>query len=428
VKIALKVLSLLLALLIACLPVTYAAQLSLSYDANGNLVTGDGKYRVYNGLNQLSKVYNGTDASGTLLESYIYHPTEERILVKKQYYTNGTVNQTTYYLSPTFVRVVNASGVYDATYIYHEGQLVAQNVNGTKLFIHGNHEGSSSVVTNASGSVVENTTYSPFGDIVTGGTKTKFNYEGKEADTVVGDTDFHFRKYRPDLGTFTQPDNVIQNLYDPQSLNRYTFERNNPYKYIDSSGHLVYGVQASGEAAAGGGAALAGGGFVDIEPYSIKFYKFDSHPIKPGIGLGAAGSIDFIFGLFTSAEDMKGKSLMGAGSLGEGVGPGGSINFPGSTNFVSTYITLGGGYTFNVVPIQVYGGEMTSHVTPLFGNNNDAGSGSNSGTVRFTTIVTTSVKNSKGQSISLSMSAGFYQKYLAATRTSTSSSKGKGKA
>jgi hypothetical protein len=51
----------------------------------GGLTTKDDKYRVYNGLNQLSKVYNGTDTTGTLLESYIYHPTEERILAKKQY-------------------------------------------------------------------------------------------------------------------------------------------------------------------------------------------------------------------------------------------------------------------------------------------------------------------------------------------------------
>jgi len=26
---------------------------------NSNLITGDGKYRVYNSLNQLSKIYNG---------------------------------------------------------------------------------------------------------------------------------------------------------------------------------------------------------------------------------------------------------------------------------------------------------------------------------------------------------------------------------
>ena len=30
--------------------------LNLVYDANGNLVTGDGKYRVYNSFNQLAEI------------------------------------------------------------------------------------------------------------------------------------------------------------------------------------------------------------------------------------------------------------------------------------------------------------------------------------------------------------------------------------
>lgn len=35
---------------------------------------------------------------------------------------------------------------------------------------------------------------------------------------------------------FTQPDPKIQNVYDPQSLDRYMFVRGNPYKYIDPTG------------------------------------------------------------------------------------------------------------------------------------------------------------------------------------------------
>lgn len=36
---------------------------------------------------------------------------------------------------------------------------------------------------------------------------------------------------------FTQPDTVTPDRYDPQLLNRYAFERNNPYKYTDPTGH-----------------------------------------------------------------------------------------------------------------------------------------------------------------------------------------------
>ncbi len=63
--------------------------------------------------------------------------------------------------------------------MYHEGQLVAQNVNGKKTFIHTSHEGSSTVVTNSSGAIIENTTYSPYGEVLTGGTASKLGCEGK---------------------------------------------------------------------------------------------------------------------------------------------------------------------------------------------------------------------------------------------------------
>jgi RHS repeat-associated protein len=227
-----------MALLVVMMPVCFAQEVNLVMDANGNLVTGDGKFRVYNSLNQLSKVYNGSTTT-LLLEEYVYHPVEERVLIKKVYNNNSAWKETVYYIDDNFVRVVNSSGSYDFTYVYHEGQLVAQSQNGNKLYIHGNHEGSSTVVTNPSGQIIENTSYNQYGQIVSGGSVSRFDYEGQEYDSVVGDYDFHFRKYKAEWGLFTQPDTLISNVYDPQSLNRYMFERANPYKYKDPDGHLV---------------------------------------------------------------------------------------------------------------------------------------------------------------------------------------------
>jgi hypothetical protein len=39
------------------------------------------------------------------------------------------------------------------------------------------------------------------------------------------------------LNRWTQPDTLIPNLFDPQSLNRYAYVMNNPVKYTDPSGH-----------------------------------------------------------------------------------------------------------------------------------------------------------------------------------------------
>ncbi|MBS3097301.1 hypothetical protein J4209_00735 [Candidatus Woesearchaeota archaeon] len=46
-------------------------------------------------------------------------------------------------------------------------------------------------------------------------------------------------RWGAEWGKFTQPDTLIQNVYDPQQLNRYSFERNNPYKFIDPDGREV---------------------------------------------------------------------------------------------------------------------------------------------------------------------------------------------
>jgi len=80
--------------------------------------------------------------------------------------------------------------------------------------------------------------YDPYGAILGGGQVSRYQYEGKEFSEVTEDYDFNFRKYNPELGIFTQPEQTFPNVYDPQQLNRYRFERNNPYKYVDPSGEI----------------------------------------------------------------------------------------------------------------------------------------------------------------------------------------------
>ena len=169
------------------------------------------------------------------LEEYVHDPIQERILMKLVYNASGQVAETVYYVDENFVRVVNATGSYDFTYVKDEaGNLVGQlNPDGTKLYVHGDAEGSTSVITNQSGQMVENTTYSPHGEILSGGAVSRFDSEGKEFSPVTGDYDFNFRKMNPSWGLFLQPDTLIPNVYDPQSLNRYMFERGNPEKNTD---------------------------------------------------------------------------------------------------------------------------------------------------------------------------------------------------
>ena len=51
---------------------------------------------------------------------------------------------------------------------------------------------------------------------------------------------YQWRYYNPALGRFVSADTIVPNPGDPQSLNRYSYVRNNPLKYTDPSGH-IYG-------------------------------------------------------------------------------------------------------------------------------------------------------------------------------------------
>ncbi|MFC1715688.1 RHS repeat domain-containing protein [Candidatus Poribacteria bacterium] len=137
------------------------------------------------------------------------------------------------------MRVKNTSGTYDSTYIKHQGQRVAEvDPQGNNKYVHPDHLGSTSLITDAQGSQVETTHYTPYGLALSGGQTSRYSYEGQEYDNTIDQYDFHFRGYKAEWGIFTQPDSLIPNVYSPQSLNRYSFERGNPYKYTDPTGHV----------------------------------------------------------------------------------------------------------------------------------------------------------------------------------------------
>ena len=237
-----RTIALILTFLVISLPIALAEEFNRIYDANGNLISDGKYYREYNGLNQLVRVRLGNTSTSPVLEEYKWHPLEERTVIKRVF-NNGVYNYTVYYPNENYIVIVNSSGTFTEKYVYQDGILVAQvNSDGQKQAIHSDHEGSNTLITDSSGNIVENTFYSPFGEIIEGGKSSRFDYEAKEFDSQVEDYDFHFRKYKPDIPIFNQPDTLIQNVYDPQSLNRYAFERNNPFKYIDPDGKDPTGV------------------------------------------------------------------------------------------------------------------------------------------------------------------------------------------
>lgn len=135
-------------------------------------------------------------------------------------------------------------------YVFAGGlRVAAKDSAGALRFYHGDHLGSSNVVTDGTGVLVEHTEHLPYGAISrteranaqTGQpANPPFGFTGQRQDTTSGLILFPARAYDPELGRFLQPDPFVQDPSDPQTLNRYSYVRNNPVNLVDPSGHFVF--------------------------------------------------------------------------------------------------------------------------------------------------------------------------------------------
>jgi RHS repeat-associated protein len=209
------VLTLAVGLTLAPFP-THAITLSYGYDANGNRISGDGKYFEYNDANRLVRVRQGT-ATGPIVAEFFYDHTGQRI--KK--IENGV---TTYYIGKHFEANQTGYSTINTNYYFAGTERVAKTntINGssTLFFYHANHLGSTEAISDASGNLVNRTNYFPFGEIRQGGAE-KYSFTGKERDAVSGQYYFEARYYASLFKHFTQADTVVPDVYNPQSLNRY---------------------------------------------------------------------------------------------------------------------------------------------------------------------------------------------------------------
>jgi RHS repeat-associated protein len=70
-----------------------------------------------------------------------------------------------------------------------------------------------------------------------GALPTTYNFTGQRLDGDTGLLYYGARYYDPALMRFIQPDTLVPDPANPQSLNRYAYVLNNPLKYTDPTGH-----------------------------------------------------------------------------------------------------------------------------------------------------------------------------------------------
>ena len=169
--------------------------------------------------------------------------------------SNTTITNTTYAAPPghryTFVVTTTDNAGNSASaqtawtpvksvrkYYQFGGKHVAMRADGVVYYLHGDHLGSTSLVTNGAGAEVARQMYLPYGAPrwISGTLPTDFTFTGQRAD-ATGLMYYRARYYSSVLGRFVSADTIVAQAGNPADLNRYSYSRNNPLKFVDPSGH-----------------------------------------------------------------------------------------------------------------------------------------------------------------------------------------------
>ena len=204
---------------------------SFDYDANGNMITrtrgGETTTYAYDAENHLNLV-----SEESFSTQYSYDDTGARTLKE-------TPGVTTAFVGELF----EDSGIVTRRYVFVGGTRVAEVNNGALAYYHPDHLGGMNVTTNAAGTVADRAEYKPFGEFarhdypVAEGPYFTDQYRDNETELYY----YGARYYNSAIGRFIQPDTIVQEPGNSQSLNRYSYAWNNPVNNIDPSGNFTIG-------------------------------------------------------------------------------------------------------------------------------------------------------------------------------------------
>jgi len=201
-----------------------------TYDASGNL-TSDGTHSpTYDAESQM------ISNSGV---TYSYDGDGKR--VQK---SSGTLYW--YGTSPDPLLETTGGGSLINEYIFFGGKRISRRDSSNNIeYYFADEIGSSRVVTNASGTIAEDCDYFPYGrSSCAPSSVNNYLFSGKERDAESGLDDFGARYYSSQYGRFMIPDWAAKatavpyaDFGNPQSLNLYSYVKNNPTTLIDPDGH-----------------------------------------------------------------------------------------------------------------------------------------------------------------------------------------------
>jgi RHS repeat-associated protein len=193
----------------------------------------------------------------------------------------------------------------------------ATTYNPVFYYYHTDSLGSSNVLTDRSGNVVQHYEYATFGQTSFTDNNSAFpvsnRYTGQIADDETGLYYYGGRYYDPGLGRFIQPDPDVPDPTDSQSLNRYSYCRNNPLNTTDPTGYDDDGGGDGGFDGGDGGYDGGGSGFDDFtipdadngyqgwyaHSYDFATYQFQFLGTISPTGVSFTGQLSYVQSLFT---------------------------------------------------------------------------------------------------------------------------------
>lgn len=269
-----------------------------SYDANGNMLQGDGRSYQWNSFNKAESVSN---ADFTV--NFDYDASYKRVVKKSEH-------ETIYYVNPSYEKVIKhqADGSSEvihrhniwngndvvATFEKHDGMVDGYHMGDDVKYYHRDHLGNGELVTGADMNVIAQRFYTPYGELVEEVLQREQNATTSvlmaldidsddymrelhdNNDVLPEDTSYLFaalfsspeynrdfrgftshenikelglvnmnaRLYDPVIGRLVSADSIIPDISQPLAYNRYAYVRNNPMTYRDPSGHSWWALAA----------------------------------------------------------------------------------------------------------------------------------------------------------------------------------------
>ncbi|WNO11239.1 SpvB/TcaC N-terminal domain-containing protein [Teredinibacter sp. KSP-S5-2] len=236
---------------------------SFSYDARGNMLTGDGLTQaIYNAMDKPTQI----NKDGALL-TFDYGPSQMRYRQVKS--DNGDTT-TTRYIGKLYEEVTEQTsiGLKQSWRAYIGSVAVVGEEDGTPSirYQHRDRLGSARTFTDEAGNIVARRDYDPFGKPrkPDGTLKEEHWIAGVPMEPILDDLDsaktprgftdhehldavqyihMNGRVYDYNLGRFLSVDPYIQSPGNSQSINPYSYIMNNPLAGVDPTGYVSKGVE-----------------------------------------------------------------------------------------------------------------------------------------------------------------------------------------